>query len=111
MGGISASTSTNAAAYISFTSGGLLNEGNNPVGIVLCDSTEEEGGSAIRCQSGRKNEYFEGNQNQPVSIVHIMKKSLMTISSTQVLAHRGADSIAGIQYRPAGYCIATISGN
>ena len=66
MGGISASTSTNAAAYISFTSGGLLNEGNNPVEIVLCDSTEEEGGSSITVNLVGRTSILKGTETNPL---------------------------------------------
>ena len=67
MGGISASTSTNAAAYISFTSGGLLNEGNNSVEIVLCDSTEEEGGSSITVNPVGRTSIVKGTKTNPLA--------------------------------------------
>ncbi len=66
MGGIAASTSANAAAYISFTSGGLLNEGNNEVEIILCDSTEEEGGSSITVNPVGRTSILKGTRTNPL---------------------------------------------
>jgi|TARA_R110000851_G_scaffold181511_2_gene330051 type IV fimbrial biogenesis protein FimT len=66
MGGIAASTSANAAAYISFTSGGLLNEGNNEVEIILCDSTEEEGGSSITVNPVGRTSILKGTETNPL---------------------------------------------
>ena len=66
MSGITVNTSANADNYISYTSNGLLNEGNTTVTIALCDERGASDGSEITINIAGRATWMFGTDDEPI---------------------------------------------
>lgn len=67
MDGIAVDTSDSADNYISFTSNGLLNEGNNTVTIALCDQRGASDGGQISINVVGRATLMFGSDDEPIA--------------------------------------------